>query len=65
MFNAYFQRIRPVGDTQTESFFDFGLVQHGVSRAFHWAGELVAVARLDVTFRVARHGGNRLGKVIP
>ena len=60
-----FERIGPVGDAQTEHRFDFCFIQHRVGRTFHFRGEFVGVAGLDIALRAARQFGDRLREVVP
>lgn len=62
--DALLQRVFPVGYFDAEGVLDLGLVEDGEVGAFHLAGELVAVAGLDVA-GVAAQFADFPGEVVP
>ena len=42
--DAFLKGVSPVWDAQSECFLDFGLVKNRISRSFHFARKLIAMA---------------------
>ena len=62
---AGFQRIHPIRNMDTKSFFDLSFVEYRISRTNNRTRKLVTMAGLNVTLRMARQSGNYLREIVP